>query len=147
MFWAQLKSRQDGHLQIPKSYNLKFSAVYLLSVLHLWAMAAQHTNNGKKENGTAAHHIVCGWIPLGWERQIEGQRVRQMGCNILVLASSPINPWDRQCLLPMKGVNETLAAMEWRGPHISFLNYPKKPPYNQRLLLTCDTEFTVVCAF
>lgn len=59
----------NGYLQLPKSYNLKYSARYLLSVLHVRAMTAQHINNGKKENYIAAHRIVCGLIPLGRERK------------------------------------------------------------------------------
>lgn len=121
--WNQDSVGLNGYFQLPKSYNLKLSAVYLLSVLHVWAMTAQHTNNGKKENYTAAHHIVGGLIPLGWERKMdrETEGVGQKGCNILVLPSTPMNPWDRQ------GVNETLAAMEWRGPQLSFFIYPRKP--------------------
>lgn len=131
--WNQDSVGLNGYFQLPKSYNLKLSAVYLLSVLHVWAMTAQHTNNGKKENYTAAHHIVGGLIPLGWERKMDRETESdRRGATFLFYH---LHPWipetDRVWMKPW---------LPWNGedPNLASSFTLENPACNQRLLLISE---------
>lgn len=129
--WNQDSVGLNGYFQLPKSYHLKLSAVYLLSVLHVWAMTAQHTNNGKKRK-LRCSSSRCWWANSFGVGEEDGQRdwVRQKGCNTLVL-----HPWipetDRVWMEPW---------LSWNGevPTLASLFTLENPPCNPRLLLIAE---------
>lgn len=144
--WNQESMGLNGYLQLPKSYNLKFSAVYLLSVLHVWAIMVKKELHCSSSQCLWPYSFGVGGEDRQRETKSQTDGVQRSCSSIsthkslrqtVLLASGRVwmKPW-----LPWNGELPTLI--------LTGLIYPKKLSLQSKAASnTWHGGFIITCAF